>query len=158
MGQVSKPNKVKKEEHMNPDENPIPTHDPRKTVKILAIAGTLLVVLIVGLLLNLKQPADKQPADLPIQKTAQVEITKDGFVPATLSIPAGTQVTWINKDTQPHHIASNPHPEHDGLAGLDSNDVIGIEGGTYEFTFDQPGEYTYHDHLNPITNGTIVVE
>ncbi len=151
---------------MEPDNpNPIPNHSPRNTVKVLAIAGALLLLL-VGLALAATQPTNKQPSQNQDQTqmstdpeaTAQVEITKDGFIPATLFVPKGTQVTWTNKDSQPHHIASNPHPEHDGLAGLDSNDAIGIEGGTYEYTFDTPGEYTYHDHLNPLINGTVVVE
>ncbi|MES2970855.1 MAG: cupredoxin domain-containing protein [Patescibacteria group bacterium] len=145
---------------MNPDEeNPIPSHDPRNTVKVLVITGALLLVLIIGLALNLNKQTDQSPDQGASQQTAaQVEITKEGFIPATLKISKGTTVTWTNKDSVVHHVASNPHPEHTGLTGLDSKDIIGIEGGTYSYTFDQPGEYTYHDHLNPTTNGTVVVE
>ena len=146
---------------MEPEnESPIPSHDPRKTVKVLAIAGALLLVLIMGLVLNISKPGTKRRDQNSAnqQVTAQIEITKNGFLPATITIPKGTKLTWTNKDDKPHRVASNPHPEHTGLAGLDSKDVIGIDGGTYSYTFDQPGEYTYHDHLNPLTNGTIIVQ
>ncbi len=153
---------------MEPDtdtgkDNPIPSHDPRKTVKVLVIASALLLLLTTALVLANK-PTSQQPDQDQAQTvddqpaTAQVEITKDGFIPATLFVAKGTTVTWTNTDSNPHPIASNPHPEHTTLPGLDSKDVISIEGGTYSFTFDTPGEYTYHDHLNPTTNGTIMVE
>lgn len=141
------------------NENPIPSHDPRKTIKIVAVASALLLVLIIGLALNINKPDNKdQNQTASVQNSAQVEITKDGFLPATITIPKGTKVTWINKDTVVHRVASNPHPVHDGLKGLDSKDIIGIQGGTYSYSFDTPGTYTYHDHLNPTTNGTVVVE
>ncbi|MES2971553.1 MAG: cupredoxin domain-containing protein [Patescibacteria group bacterium] len=146
---------------MEPEnESPIPSHDPRKTVKVFAIAMALLVILVIGIALNLNNTKTKKqdPQSQVQQASAQVEITKDGFVPATLSITKGTTVTWTNKDSSVHRVASNPHPEHTGLQGLDSQDVIGIESGTYSYTFNTPGEYTYHDHLNPTTNGTVVVQ
>lgn len=141
------------------NENPIPSHDPRKIIKIVAVASAILLVLIIGIVLSFnKGDTKKSGQNLSSQNSAKIEITKDGFLPATLTVPKGTKVTWTNKDKAVHRVASNPHPTHEGLKGLDSKDVIGIEGGTYSFNFDKPGTYTYHDHLNPTTNGTVVVE
>lgn len=98
------------------------------------------------------ESASKEPT-----ATAMVEITKDGFMPNTLSVKPGTAVTWINQDDKPHHIASNPHPTHTNLSGLDSGQEIGT-GDSYSFTFSQPSTFSYHDHLDPAINGTIVVQ
>lgn len=132
----------------------------RNTSKLLIGAGLILLVLATVLLLSIKKPSpeeQKQPVQKPAAGQAVIEITKDGFVPATITVSKGTTVTWTNKDDKPHMVASNPHPEHDGLPGLDSKEVIGIKGGTYKFTFDKTGEHDYHDHLHPLTNGTVVV-
>jgi plastocyanin len=89
---------------------------------------------------------------------AAVNITEDGFSPATLKIKKGTTVTWTNQDDVPHQVASDPHPTHEGLAGLDSEEPL-TKADAYNFTFETAGTFTYHDHLNfSIFQGTIVVE
>lgn len=145
---------------MEPDYgNPIPDRTPRKKTKLLVIVGALLLVIVIAAILSINKPGTKPGQQSSgVQNQAQIEITKDGFVPATLTVPKGTKVTWVNKDNKPHRVASNPHPEHTGLNGLDSKEVIGINDGTYSFSFDKPGEYNYHDHLNPTSNGTVVVK
>ena len=146
-------------EPQNENPTPAPTPIPRKKVKLLVIIAALLLVLIIGLALKNSKTFTKPGKQASqVQSQAQIEITKDGFLPATITVTKGTRVTWTNKDSKVHRVASNPHPEHTGLPGLDSKDVIGIQGGTYSFTFDKPGEYTYHDHLNPTVNGTVVVK
>lgn len=87
----------------------------------------------------------------------QVSITSEGFNPSTALIKPGTTVRWTNLDQQPHWVASNPHPEHDGLPGLDAGEPIGPDN-TYTYTFNETGTFGYHDHLNPELNGTIIVE
>lgn len=116
----------------------------------LACMGTV-VLLAVFTKLNQK------PEPTVTSRQVIVEITKDGFVPATLSIPKGTRVTWVNKGSGSHQVAANPHPEHSSVQGLDSRSPIGSDN-SYSYTFDQPGTYTYHDHMNPANNGTVVVE
>lgn len=135
------------------------TPKDRNKRKLLIGAGIVLLIVAFGVLLSSKKPSPQEQKQAIQQPATQavIEITKDGFVPATITVSKGTTVIWTNKDDKPHRVASNPHPEHDGLPGLDSKEVIGIKDGTYKFTFDKAGNYDYHDHLNPITNGTVIV-
>lgn len=89
---------------------------------------------------------------------AQVEITSAHLSPVTLKIKAGQSVMWVNQDNEPHQIASDPYPSEDSLADLNSMEPLAT-GESYTYTFEQPGTYTYHDHLHPLAlKGTIVVE
>lgn len=94
-----------------------------------------------------------------------VEITANGFNPSTLTIAKGTTVTFTNTDTNPHRVASNPHPVHTdypttgGCVGSTFDSCANIAPGeSWSFTFDEVGTWGYHDHLNPGTTGTIIVE
>ncbi len=91
-------------------------------------------------------------------REALVEVTKDGFKPAVLVVEPGTQITWLNSDTEPHYIASNPYPDKSDHPDLDSETPLG-PGGTYTYKIGEQGDvYNYHDSYNPELNGSIVVE
>jgi plastocyanin len=88
-------------------------------------------------------------ADIAVQPTA-VSIDNFTFGPQTLTVKAGTTVTWTNKDDIPHGVAATKN----GFArskALDTND-------SYSFTFTTPGSYQYFCYLHPNMTGTIVVE
>jgi len=85
---------------------------------------------------------------------AQVKISetndKYGFAPATLTVAKGTRVEWSNASDAPHTVTS------DSGTTLASS-LISPSGGTFDFTFTQPGTYTYHCTVHPYMKGTIVV-
>lgn len=86
-----------------------------------------------------------------------VSMSETGFSPATLTVKAGTTVTFVNNGQAPHWPASEVHPTHQLLPGFDS--LRGLATGeTYSFTFTQKGSWRCHDHLNPQLKCTIVVE
>lgn len=94
-----------------------------------------------------------------------VEITPEGFSPATLKVKAGGTVTFVNKDKEPHWPASGMHPTHThypeggGCIGSAFDACRGLaEGESYSFTFKERGAWDYHDHLNSGMRGTIIVE
>jgi len=117
--------------------------------KPLIIAIFLGVVLIIGAALVGLSLKEKKGAT-PVQAT--VEITD------TISVKKGTVVTWNNKDSAPHWVASDPHPVHNQLPGFDSVRKIAA-GESYPFTFEKTGTFTYHDHLNPLKfKGTVIVK
>jgi len=90
--------------------------------------------------------------------SAVVEITASGFVPATITLQKGQDITWVNKDTAPHQVASDPYPADNGLAALNSGEPL-AQGESYTTSFQQSGTYTYHDELHP--NGlqaTVVIQ
>jgi plastocyanin len=119
----------------------------------------VLVVLLVGVAAAFLVPKYLEQAAHPEIKDAEyiVEITADGFNPNVLTVPSGAKVVWVNKDSNPHRVASNPYPEGTDLPGLDSKDPIGPDG-TYAFTFSKSGTFGYHDHFKPTVNGQVIVK
>jgi plastocyanin len=79
-----------------------------------------------------------------------VTIDNFSFGPTTLSVKAGTTVTWTNRDDIPHGIASSNNA-FKRSAALDTDD-------SYSFTFTTPGTYQYFCYLHPHMVGSIVVE
>jgi len=79
-----------------------------------------------------------------------VTIDNFSFTPATLTVKAGTTVTWTNQDDIPHGIgsANNAFPKS---KALDTDD-------SYSFTFATPGTYQFFCYLHPKMVGSIVVE
>lgn len=123
--------------------------------KRLLLTAGLVLLLLVGLLALTSTNQTKQPP--AASRRVEIQITKDGFIPATITVPTGTTITWVNKDNNPHRVASNPHPDHSQTPGLDSKEPIGPEA-SYSFTATTAGTIHYHDHYQPTTNGTVVVE
>ncbi len=79
-----------------------------------------------------------------------VSIDNFTFTPPTLTVKAGTTVTWTNKDDIPHGIAATNNAFAKSRA-LDTDD-------SYSFTFTAPGTYQYFCYIHPHMVGTIVVE
>ncbi|MFM0285232.1 cupredoxin domain-containing protein [Paraburkholderia megapolitana] len=71
------------------------------------------------------------------------------FMPMSLTIKAGSTVTWKNLDGEPHTVVNDS-----GLfrsSALDQND-------TYQFKFDKPGTYKIFCGIHPNMKATITVE
>ncbi len=74
------------------------------------------------------------------------------FSPATMTIPAGTTVVWTNDSGAPHTVTSDT-----GAPAAFDSGAVNASGGTFSFTFAQPGTYHYHCNYHPYMHGTIVV-
>lgn len=85
-----------------------------------------------------------------------VTLTSDGFSPASITVRIGTKVTWINQSGVGATVDSDPHPVHTDYQPLNLGSFK--DGGTISSTFDKPGTYGYHNHLNPSQSATIVVQ
>jgi len=79
-----------------------------------------------------------------------VSIDNFTFTPQTLTVKAGTTVTWTNRDDIPHGIASDNNAFPRSKA-LDTDD-------SFSFTFTTPGTFRYFCYVHPHMTGTIVVE
>jgi plastocyanin len=82
--------------------------------------------------------------------TVAVSIDNFTFTPQTLTVKAGTTVTWTNKDDIPHGIAATGNAFRRSNA-LDTDD-------SYAFVFTTPGTYQYFCYIHPHMTGTIVVQ
>lgn len=70
------------------------------------------------------------------------------FSPQTLTIAAGTTVTWKNLDGEPHTVRGPD--EQVRSSALDQSE-------SYSVKFDKPGTYKYGCSIHPRMSGTIVV-
>jgi amicyanin len=94
-------------------------------------------------------PAGPAPAANPAPaSTVAVRIVNFKFTPATMTIKAGTAVTWTNKDAVGHTV--NFHAN-----GINSS--VLNQGDTFSHTFSTPGTYAYICDIHPFMHGTIVV-
>lgn len=83
------------------------------------------------------------------QETNAVVVKNFMFSPMSLTIKAGSTVTWKNLDGEPHTIVNDA-----GLfrsSALDQND-------TYKFRFDKPGVYKIFCGIHPNMKATITVQ
>jgi plastocyanin len=79
----------------------------------------------------------------------RVEITQFKFVPAQLTVPVGTTVTWTNDDEEAHTVTATDRAYTS--AGLDHAE-------TYTHRFTKAGTYTYLCALHPHMTATITVK
>ncbi len=78
----------------------------------------------------------------------QVTIMNFAFQPQSVSVSAGTMVTWTNNDTAPHTSTSDTGAWNSGTL---------TTAGTYERVFSTAGTYPYHCAIHPSMLGTIIV-
>jgi plastocyanin len=79
----------------------------------------------------------------------QILIKDFMFAPTSLTVKAGTTVTWANKDDEPHTVVSD--------AGLFRSSAVDTDE-TFTFKFDKPGTYHFTCSIHPRMVGTIVVQ
>src|ERR1700733_5540658 len=79
----------------------------------------------------------------------QIVIKDFMFAPNSLTIKAGSSVTWVNKDDEPHTVVSESGTFRS--AALDTDE-------TFSFKFDKPGTYHFTCSIHPRMVGTITVE
>jgi len=100
-----------------------------------------------------------------------IAFTSTGFSPSPLSVKVGETVKFVNNSSVEFWPASAMHPTHkvypnSGIEKCDTDERESIfdacegiaPGGSYEFTFNEVGEWGYHDHLDVQFFGKVVVE
>lgn len=99
-------------------------------------------------LAKLQERIRQLASQLQVQ-TGQVTVTMgaSGFSPKQIRIGKGTTVTFQNTDSAPHWPASAPHPAHTNYPEFDPKQAVAA-GASWSFTFNKPGVWSYHDHLN----------
>jgi plastocyanin len=123
----------------------------------------LVAVLAVGVLLSAgcsaSRPTASTSTSMPMASASvtapaapvsgnQVNIDDFAFVPATLTVSAGTTVTWTNRDEEPHTVAASDGSFHSPGMGT---------GATFTHTFGTAGTFDYVCSIHPMMHGTVVV-
>ena len=110
-------------------------------------AGVILTLSLVLMSGAIGRPSVTAAQEKPA--TNAVTIDNFSFGPMELTIPAGTEVTWINRDDIPHVIMSVDHKFRS--RALDTDDK-------YSFKFQDPGTYEYFCAVHPKMTGKIIVK
>jgi len=116
----------------------------RKNVWVAGLA----VPAIIAMLLLAGSPS-VAANDQPSAANAEVKIDNFSFGPATVTVPVGATVTWINRDDIPHTVVST-----DGVFKSKVRDT----DETFSYTFTKAGTYPYFCSVHPKMTGKVVVQ
>ena len=94
------------------------------------------------------QTPDPSTQAAPTQDALTVNIHDHAFDPAQLDVAPGTNVTWVNGDTEPHTVTAD-----DGL--FDSGTLN--PGESYTVWLDGSGTVPYHCEIHPDMQGSLLV-
>ena len=129
----------------------------KKEVLGILILATIAVILMSGCAQQQTQQqaqtqnqiptTSQQQATVPQAQTNAILIQNFAFSPQTLTVNAGTTVTWTNDDSAPHTIKSDAFTS-----------PVMNKGGSFSFKFDNKGSYDYSCSIHPSMKGKIVVE
>jgi plastocyanin len=78
--------------------------------------------------------------------TITIGSVSNGFVPTTVTVKAGTEITWTNSDLTAHTVTGN---------GWDSGQLQ--PGQTYKRVFSSVGSFDYHCMNHTVMQGTVNV-
>ena len=102
-------------------------------------------------------PGSPSPVDNPNQMT----ISASGVLtPSELVVSPGSRVLFINNHSRPHHMSSDPHPDHGDCPPIDQVGVLpqGQRRETGNLVAVRTcGLHDHDDPLNPALLGRIVV-
>ena len=77
------------------------------------------------------------------------------YLPAEATVGVGGTVTWTNDDTAAHTVTSGTPT--DGPDGMFDSSIV-MSGATFEYTFEEAGQYDYFCIVHPWMTGIVSVE
>ena len=107
---------------------------------VVVVAATVLLARSTGVSANAQQQA---------AATTDVKIDNFSFGPGTLTVAAGTTVTWTNRDDIPHNVVSTD--------GVFKSKVVDTDE-KFSYTFAKPGTFPYFCSIHPKMTGKVVVQ
>ena len=113
----------------------------KNAIKFKLIVFTLLLTLF-----SVTNSCKKSTADV----TGLNEVIIQGmtFTPSTITVAAGTTITWINKDALEHTVTSN-------TSVFDSKSIS--SNGAYSHLFSTAGTFPSHCSLHTMMTATVIV-
>lgn len=121
---------------------------PRRTVGLLILAASLAAGCGAS-----NGAASSSPATTAAAGGVEVSITNFAFAPRTVTVKAGTTVTWTNHDGVVHDVRwqSGALPASPPLS------PGGGGGASWSHTFASPGTFSYICGIHPSMTGSVVV-
>jgi plastocyanin len=87
-------------------------------------------------------------------------ITAAGVAPKSLTIGAGSQVTFVNNDVAAHEMYSDPHPEHTDCPELNQVGFLAPGQARQTGNLNTIRTCGFHDHFQPLNaflQGSILI-
>jgi plastocyanin len=109
--------------------------------------GVVLTALAALTSIAVTRPGVAKAGDQPA--LVEVKIDNFSFGPTTLTVAAGTTVTWKNNDDVPHTVVSDDKVFRS--KALDTDDK-------FSYTFTKPGTYNYFCSVHPKMVAKVVVQ
>jgi plastocyanin len=117
-----------------------------------------------------EESSSTQDSSASSESENTISYTSSGFEPSTITTEPGESITFVDQTGNGVWVGSNNHPMHRNYDGTSTREHC--NGGQrvgnpfdscsavsrFSFTFDETGEYGYHNHLGPGDQGTVVVE
>lgn len=130
--------------------------------KVLSCLGKYLLVIVSTLITLAACSTTTSPAgststpvstpttpNTPAASSASITLANFAFSPASITVKAGTKVTWTNKDSTTHTVTSDTGVFNSGNLAPNAS---------FSFTFSNTGTFTYHCSIHPSMTGSIVVQ
>ena len=86
----------------------------------------------------------------------EVWIQGMAYTPATITVTAGTTITWTNNDIYTHTVTSDDGTSFNS-GPIGTGGAYG-GGGAWSNTFTTPGTYLYHCMYHSTMHGTVIVK
>jgi plastocyanin len=116
-----------------------------RSIRVAGLAaGLMLGALALVLTTSVWSEAQPTPAPGP-----RIEIRGHKYSPATITVPVGTTIAWVNHDDEVHTVFSTTQAFTSPAIETDE---------TYSHTFSKPGTYPYFCTLHPLMTGTVIVK
>lgn len=94
-------------------------------------------------------PGGTTGPDFTPAPTAEVVIKDLAFSPATITVAAGTTVTWTNQDSVSHTVTSS--------TGIFDSGTLS-KGAEFSYTFNNAGDFEYYCSIHTTMVGHVIVE
>lgn len=114
------------------------------------ILGMALIVMAAFIAMAGTQRSDAAAPGQNAAKEVEIKIDNFSFTPATVTVAAGTTVTWTNDDDVPHTVVSDDTKTFRSKA-LDTGDH-------FSYTFTKAGKYAYFCSVHPRMTAEVVVQ
>jgi hypothetical protein len=127
--------------------------------KLLLIFGLVALISLAGIYF-LNQPKSSQIStqpNIPVGQTHTVVLTENGFQPSEIEIKVGDIVEFKASINEPFWPASDLHPTHGIYPEFDPTEPI-EPSDSWPFQFLKNGRWKFHDHLQPIFRGVVIVK
>jgi len=96
------------------------------------------------------KPSPGAAKEMPTSSSPnEIVVENFSFQPGTITVKAGTTVTWVNHDDEPHTVNENNKTFKSGTLDTDAK---------FSYKFTSPGDYSYFCSLHPRMTGQVIVK